>query len=150
MQIYNINNLPREALHRFGGGAVTQKLGGLAGSQDIYANIDILPPGAQSAKYHAHTLQEEFFLVLQGSGTLRTKEGKRPVKTGDFVAKPAGLENPHQFINTGDVPLYILDVGTNDLGDVAYYPDENVYLLRGEGTALSGAPNTAFTSEPDV
>lgn len=59
------------------------------------------------------------------------------IKKGDFVSKPAGKGIAHQFINTGDETLEILDVGTKAEGDIVYYPDENVYYLSDEELAFS-------------
>lgn len=150
MKVNNWNAMPPEAVDVYGKGAKTLELGVLAGSRQLYANVDVIPPGAYSAKYHAHSLQEEFFVVLAGSGTLRTAEGEQTVREGDFVAKPAGFENPHTFYNPGPGELRILDVGTTPQGDVAYYPDEDVYLLRGKGIVLQG--NSAlkdWSSDPN-
>lgn len=135
LDIHNVNDIPTEYTDSFDGG-VTKLLGGLAGSQKLYANIDIVPPGAQSTNFHAHTLQEEFFLILAGSGVLVTVDGKRSIAKGDFIAKPAGLGNAHRFDNTGNVPLEILDVGTVEKGDVSFYPETGRYLLRDERTPL--------------
>lgn len=135
LTIHNISDIPPPYTESFDGG-VTKLLGSLAGSQKLYANIDIVPPGAQSTEYHAHSRQEEFFLILAGSGALVTNEGCRPVQKGDFVAKPAGLANAHRFDNTGTEPLEILDVGTVEKGDVAFYPETGRYRLRDEGIDL--------------
>lgn len=40
---------------------MTQYLGALAGSEKLYINIDHLKLGAKSAKYHSHSIKEEFF-----------------------------------------------------------------------------------------
>lgn len=139
LEIHNLSDIPGEYTDSFGG-CVTKLLGALAGSIKLYANIDIIPPGAASTRYHAHTLQEEFFLILAGQGTLVTEQGERPVMKGDFLAKPAGLANPHRFDNTGAAPLEILDVGTVEAGDVSFYPESGEYRLRDEGIGLVTAP----------
>lgn len=150
LKVHNWNDLPPEAIDAYGKGAKTLELGALAGSRQLYANVDIIPPGAYSAKYHAHSLQEEFFVVLAGNGVLRTPLGEQPVREGDFVAKPAGHENPHTFYNPGPGELRILDVGTVPQGDVAYYPDEDVYLLRGRGIVLPGGTALqGWSSDPN-
>ena len=131
-------------------GMRTLEAGALAGSEQIYVNVDVVAPGAYSAKFHAHSRQEEFFLILSGGGRLRTEEGWRDVKAGDFFAKTCGFGNPHQFQNNGAEPLVILDVGSLQTGDVAYYPDEDVYLFRGGGPAVSGRPAANFTSDPNA
>lgn len=139
LEIHNVSHIPEEYTDSFGGG-LTKLLGERAGSQKLYVNIDVVPPGAASTRFHAHTLQEEFFLILSGSGVLVTSEGRRPVAKGDFLAKPAGLGNAHRFDNTGDIPLEILDVGTVEAGDVSFYPETGEYRLRDEGITLEKTP----------
>ncbi len=136
MELWNAARLPEAWTHVFPKAVVTRCLGGAAGTKGFYVNIDTLPPGTYSAKYHAHTVQEEFFLILQGWGTLRTAQGEQPVGPGDFFAKPCG--DAHTFYNSGTEPLVILDVGVNAPGDTAVYPDEDVYYLRAQGLALRG------------
>jgi uncharacterized cupin superfamily protein len=34
------------------------------GCEKIYENIDYVKPGAESVKYHSHSKQEEFFLII--------------------------------------------------------------------------------------
>lgn len=81
-------------------------------------------PGFKSVKYHSHSRQEEFFLILEGKAKLRINGRVVRVKTGDFLAKPAGKAIAHQFINDGGEVLRILDCGLEDPDDVATYPDE--------------------------
>lgn len=131
------------------GKMTTLFLGAAAGSEKLYANIDKVQPGAKSVKYHSHSLQEEFFLILAGEGTLRLNGEEYPVAKGSFVAKPAGKNIAHQFINTGTDVLEILDVGLKVQGDVAYYPDEDVYYIRGK-KAFKGSDALAdWDSEPN-
>ncbi len=134
MEIFHLQAVPRAFIASFGGGAETRRLGDAAGSEKLYVNMDVIPAGAYSAKYHSHSLQEEFFLVLRGEGILRMDGEEHLVRAGDFVAKPC-RGAAHQFYNPGPEPLEILDVGTRERGDVAYYPDEDIYLLRDEGRA---------------
>jgi uncharacterized cupin superfamily protein len=129
---------------------MTKKLGGLAGSERLYVNIDYVRPGDQSAKYHSHSLQEEFFLILKGSGTLRIQGETFPVRAGDFLAKPAGRGIAHQFINDGTEVLEILDCGTVEFEDVAEYPDEDILLVRKTRTAFHrSAALKGWSSDPN-
>jgi uncharacterized cupin superfamily protein len=114
----------------------TKYLSALAGSERIYVNIDYVKPGAKSAKYHSHSLTEEFFLILRGKGSVRIGGSTVPVKQGDFVAKPAGRAIAHQFINDGDEVLEILDCGTTEKNDVIEYPDEGVFVVKEKGLAF--------------
>ena len=76
-------------------------LGQAAGSRNLYVNIDSVPPGAYSTRFHSHSQQEEFFLVLEGCGTLHLNDDCIPVKAGDFFAKPAGEGIAHTFTIQG-------------------------------------------------
>ncbi len=131
-KVLNIDNLPNEFVDDpgFGSQTKTAYLGAAAGSQRIYANIDYVMPGAKSVKYHSHSKQEEFFLILRGSGVLRIKGQELPVRQGDFVAKPAGKDIAHQFLNTGSEIPQILDCGLDERDETIAYPDENVILLK--------------------
>ena len=125
--------------------------GDYLGSEKIYVNIDCVKPGAKSSKYHSHSLQEEFFIILSGSGMLRFNEEYFPVGPGDMISKTAGKMNTHQFINTGDDLLKILDVGTRERGDVAYYPDEDTVMFRDDRKAFRKECLTdKWSSDPNI
>ncbi len=53
-------------------GTVAKKLG---------AAVDWVPPGKATCPYHFHYAQEEMFVILEGSGTLRVA-GERIPKCG--------------------------------------------------------------------
>lgn len=130
-------------------GLETRYLGAAAGSERLYVNVDTVPPGAYSTKYHSHSQQEEFFLIFSGSGTLRMDGGEYAVSEGDFIAKPAGRSIAHQFYNSGGAPLIILDAGTVESEDVVTYPDEGVRLEKsGEERHVVGAGED-WSSEPN-
>lgn len=129
---------------------VTKELGRLAGSEKLYVNIDCIVPGAKSVKYHSHSKQEEFFLILRGTGKLRLQGRVLTVKAGDFFAKPGGRGLYHQFWNDGRGVLEILDCGTNERGDVCHYPDEGVRLIRDKRLAMRGARKLPdWSSDPN-
>lgn len=150
-EIFNTDSLPNEYVDdpKFESAMQTRYLSALAGSDKIYVNIDAVKPGAKSAKYHSHSTKEEFFLILSGSGSLRLGNKVRPVKKGDFLAKPAGKGIAHQFINDGDEILEILDCGLNDENDIVEYPDEGVFLIKGKAFSKTGALKE-WTSDPNM
>lgn len=131
----NERSLPETYIWRDAAGLETRDLGRSAGSQKLYVNLDSVPPGALSTKYHSHSQQEEFFYILSGTGTLRLNGETRMVQAGDFLCKPAGEGIAHTFCNTGATPLLILDVGTVEKEDTCYYPDEQMYLHKSNGIA---------------
>ena len=140
-KLSNLDAVPHEYVDdpEFETPMMTKRLGALAGSERLYVNIDYVKPGGKSVKYHAHSLQEEFFLILSGHGRVRFQGEDQLVKKGDFLAKPAGRGIAHQFINDGNEILEILDCGTNDRSDVVEYPDENVFLVKDKGLIFNGS-----------
>ena len=152
MEIKNIDQLSDEFIWQDSVGLITKSLGAAGGSQKVYVNIDYVPPRAYSTKYHSHSQQEEFFIILSGTGTLRLQDKERDVKQGDFFAKPAGQNIAHTFYNSSDNILVILDVGTNEKEDTCYYPDEDVYMQKSNEQRRvfrGGDSDLLWTSEPN-
>lgn len=103
-------------------------------------------------RFHSHSQQEEFFLVLEGCGTLHLNDDCIPVKAGDFFAKPAGEGIAHTFYNSGEKPLVLLDVGTVEKEDTCIYPRDNMLMHKSNGITrvfrLDSEEHT-WTSEPN-
>jgi uncharacterized cupin superfamily protein len=104
---------------RLARGTVATKLG---------MSIDIVAPGMRGCPYHFHYAQEEAFVILEGSGTLRVAGEMLALKAGDTVFIPPGPAYPHQIINTSDAPLKYLSISTKDSPEVVQYPDSGKYL----------------------
>lgn len=103
---------------RLATGTAARKLG---------CSYDELPPGKRICPYHLHHAQEEMFIVLEGSGTLRVAGEMLPLKAGDVVFIPPGPEYPHQILNSGDVPLKYLSISTMEVPEVCEYPDSDKF-----------------------
>ncbi|HMM20224.1 MAG TPA: cupin domain-containing protein [Selenomonadales bacterium] len=133
-------------------GLITKELGKSVDSQKIYVNLDAVPPNGYSTKYHSHSQQEEFFYILSGEGVLRLNGEDVCIHAGDFLSKPAGKGIAHTFFNSGKEALLILDIGTNEREDTCYYPDEDIYLHKSNGTAQVFTGSSLiedWTSEPN-
>lgn len=151
-KILNINNIPKEYMDDpdFETKMKTILVGDALGSEKIYVNIDFVKPGGKSVKYHSHSKQEEFFLIMSGNGTLRMNGEEIPVKIGDVISKPAGKDIAHQFINNSLEILQILDVGTREKDDIATYPDEDVLYVRNKKLVFNIKDNMEnWTSDPN-
>lgn len=107
---------------RLARGTAARKLG---------ASIDVLAPGKRGCPYHLHHAQEEMFVILEGTGTLRVAGEMLPLKRGDVIFIPAGPEYPHQILNTSDAPLKYLSVSTMETPEICEYPDSGKYLAEG-------------------
>lgn len=104
-----------------------------ADSEQIGASIYEIPPGKCAWLYHFHHANEELFCVLNGSGAIRTIDGEKPVRTGDFISAPAGEEGAHQFVNTGDEPLRYIAISTMIEPDIVEYPDsDKIFVMSGQ------------------
>src|SRR3979411_85820 len=68
---------------RLARGTAARKLG---------ASIDTVAPGMRSCPYHFHHAQEEMFIVIEGSGTLRVAGELIPLRAGDIAFIPPGPE----------------------------------------------------------
>ncbi len=81
-----------------------------------------------STSYHGRA--EEYYFVLEGSGTLILDGEPRSVRRGDFVRLPPGTA--HGFV-TGDEPLELLNVHTPGCR-----PDRDTYFLDATPDGFAG------------
>jgi uncharacterized cupin superfamily protein len=130
--IRNFDEVPREPYLRepLYQGECARLAKGTAASK-LGASVDVLPPGKRSCPYHLHHAQEEMFIVLEGSGTLRVAGEMVPIKRGDVMFIPPGPEYPHQIINTSNAPLKYLSISTMETPEICEYPDSGKYLAEG-------------------
>ena len=118
-------------------------LGRTAGAEESGLNHTTLAPGRIGAPPHCHTLEEEIFVVLEGSGALeltpspaRREVGaepeSHPVRAGTVVSRRAGTGIAHN-LRAGEEGLVYLAYGTREANDITYYPRSNKFWLRGVG-----------------
>jgi uncharacterized cupin superfamily protein len=100
------------------------------------AGYDELPAGKRSCPYHYHLAQEEMFVILEGTGTLRVAGEMLPVRQGDVVIIPPGPEYPHQFINTSGAVMKYLSISTQERPELCVYPDSGKVLGYAKGVRV--------------
>lgn len=111
----------------------------LLGAKKLGYRVIELPPGKRAWPRHHHYVNEELFIVLEGSGSFRLGEKTIAVTEGDVVAAPAGgAETAHQFINDSDAPLCYLAISTMEEPDVMGYPDSGTFAVFA-GSAPGGS-----------
>lgn len=130
--IRNVDDIPKQHrvrephydCHRayLAAGTAAKKLG---------ATYQIVAPGKRVCPYHLHHAQEEMFVILEGSGTLRVAGELVPIRSGDVIFIPAGPDYPHQILNTSAAPLKYLAIGTNEAPEICEYPDSGKFLAEG-------------------
>ena len=101
------------------------------GGHPFDLQIRRLPPGAAVCPFHSHLAQSEMFVVLSGTGTVRTSEARTEVKPGEVFFHPPGA--PHQLTNTSTTDLEVLIIADNPPMEGGYYPDSDKWYLRPPG-----------------
>ena len=109
-----------------------RNLGQAAGSVETGLQHVEVMPGKASAPAHCHSLEEEIFVVLEGSGTLLLDTDRTALRPGHVVTRPAGSGVSHSFV-AGEGGLTYLAYGTREKGDVCYYPRSGKIAFRGVG-----------------
>jgi uncharacterized cupin superfamily protein len=135
-----IRNHDTAELKPFVRGTLYESLGasfteGLA-ARDLGLSVDIVPPGKRACPYHLHHSEEEMFIVLEGSGTLRVAGEHLPITRGDIIVIPAGREYPHHILNDSAAPLKYLSISTRRKPEVCEYPDSGKVNAFADGRIL--------------
>ena len=123
------SNYPEKFAARLGE-RVKRPLGDPFGLTIFGVNLTILPPGAMSALRHAHTKQDEFIYVLEGTPTLITDSVETILKPGMCAGFKAGTGDAHHLVNRGQEDVLYLEVGDRTLGDEVHYPDDDIVAVK--------------------
>ncbi len=109
-------------------------LGRAAGSVTTGLQHVEVEAGKEATAQHCHSIEEEIFVVLAGSGTLILGFGsdaeESAVRRGHVISRPAGTGIAHVF-GAGEEGLTFLAYGTRDPGDLCYYPRSGKIAFRG-------------------
>ena len=83
------------------GDRVKRPLGDPFGLTIFGVNLTTLGPGAMSALRHAHTRQDEFVYIVEGTPTLVTDAGETLLKPGMCAGFKCGTGDAHHLVNKG-------------------------------------------------
>ncbi len=108
------------------------EIGLLIGAQRLGYQLFHVEPGDWAVPMHAHTQEEELYVILEGSGTIRVPRGEYPVRKGDFIAFPVGMDGAHQLKNDGSERMAVLALSNIAPGEGCAYLDSDK-LLFGRG-----------------
>lgn len=108
-------------------------LGDLLGLTSFGVNLTRLSPGAQSALLHAHSRQQEFFFVLEGTPTLVTSEGQQQLRPGMCGGFVGGSSLAHHLVNRSNADVVYLEVGDRTAGDLVDYPNDDLVAVMDGG-----------------
>lgn len=121
-----------------------------AGAERLGGGLYELYPGQASFSYHWHTANEEMLVVLQGTVTLRTPEGERPVGEGEIVAFPRGEGGAHQMINDTDEPVRFIVFSEMRGPDIFGEPDSGKLGVRSEAPGSGRGIRLSFRESDAV
>jgi uncharacterized cupin superfamily protein len=120
------------------------EVGRRIGATKLGYGVVVIKPGKRGWPYHSHFINEEMFFILEGEGTLRHAGEEYPLRAGDFIASPAGPEQPHQIINTSDADLKYLCVSTEEQPEICLYPDSDKFGVYKGDPRKTDDPGTFF------
>jgi len=126
------SNYPEPFASRMAG-REKRPLGDLFGLANFGVNLTKLAPNGSSSLRHAHTKQDEFIYILQGSPALHTDEGFTTLAPGMCAGFKAGSGNGHRLVNETSEEVVYLEVGDRTPGDEGTYPDDDLKALLIEG-----------------
>ena len=107
-------------------GREKRQLGDVFGLANFGVNLTRLAPDAVSALRHAHSKQDEFIYILEGSPVLITDAGETQLSPGMCAGFRAGAGNGHQLLNRTAEDVVYLEVGDRTAGDSVTYPDDDL------------------------
>lgn len=119
------SNYPRPHAERVGDRA-RRALGDVFGLTQFGVNLTRLGPGARSALRHAHSHEDEFVYILQGTPTLLTDAGETALRPGMCAGFRAGTGNAHALLNRSDADVVYIEIGSRRDEDAVDYPDDGM------------------------
>lgn len=126
------SNYPEPFASRMAG-REKRPLGDVFALTNFGVNLTRLAPGAISALRHAHSKQDEFIYILEGSPVLITDAGETQLSPGMCAGFKAGTGNGHQLLNRTTEDVVYLEVGDRTAGDSVTYPDDDIQAVLVSG-----------------
>jgi uncharacterized cupin superfamily protein len=111
------------------------KLGDLFGLSNFGVNLTTLEPGAETALFHTHAVQDEFVFVLEGNPSLAFGEEEFQLAPGDCMGFRAGTGVGHHLINRTEQVVTVIEVGDRTPGERVEYPRDDIAAELGPGGA---------------
>lgn len=115
-----------EPFARLVAGRTKRKLGDAFGLENFGVNLTRLDPGAASAIFHSHAVQDEFVYVLDGRPTVVFGDSEHELAPGDCIGFRAGTGIGHQVVNRSDAPATYLEIGDRTPGERVEYPRDDI------------------------
>jgi uncharacterized cupin superfamily protein len=119
-------------------------VGAAIGARLLGCSLTVVPPGKRAWPFHNHHVNEEMFVILSGTGSVRFGDQVHPIRAGDVIAAPpGGTATAHQIVNDSDGELRYLAISTMIPSEVLEYPDSGkVAIYVGSAPGQDPAPRT--------
>ncbi|HEV8019680.1 MAG TPA: cupin domain-containing protein [Candidatus Lustribacter sp.] len=108
------------------------EIGRLIGASKLGYRVARLAPGEAFCPYHSHIVEEEAYIVWDGTPTLRTPSGTFVLRRGDVVAFPVGSAGAHRLHNDGPETSTVLMFSntSREEAEACFYPDSRKVLVE--------------------
>ncbi|MDQ2817667.1 MAG: cupin domain-containing protein [Candidatus Eremiobacteraeota bacterium] len=120
------------------------EVGLMLGAQRLGIAAARLRPGESYCPLHWHTREEEFFIVWEGTPTIRTPAATRRLRRGDCIVFRAEPGAAHRLSNESDAPCTLLLIAGIDTGDVCFYPDSDKHVVEANGVLVRNSPQLDY------
>jgi len=106
----NLDGAERSLTMKDEAGSVDRFFMPLLGPGRAFFRVEVIEKEENAARFHSHSDVDEYYLILDGKGTLRYNEKEVEVKKGDLIGKPTGPDATSQLIADRGEKLRILDM----------------------------------------
>ncbi len=125
-------------------GDETAEVGRLIGAEKLGYSVARLQRGDHYCPLHWHTAEEELFVVLAGTPSLRTPRGTFALRAGDIIAFPTNAGGAHRLFNDADAEAVVLLVANTNPADTCFYPDSQKHVVEATGTLVRDHPQLDY------
>jgi len=125
----NLDELPIETRGEGKYAVAHAEIGFLIGAKTLGYRVAVVPPGKVFCPLHWHSIEEELFIVWEGTPSVRTLHATHRLRRGDLIAFPTRPEGAHQLLNESDAPATLILLSNTDSLDDCFYPDSRKVLV---------------------
>ena len=118
--------------------------GRLLGAEKLSYAVGELQPGDHYCPVHWHTAEEELFVVLRGTPSVRTPRGTTVMQPGDMMAFRTNERDAHRLFNDGTETAVVLLVANANEHDVCFYPESRKLLVEKTDTLVRAEPQLDY------
>jgi len=102
--------------------AETAAVANRIGAQKLGYRMVRVPPSKSAWPCHSHLVNEEMFLIIEGSGVFIQGGHEYQIRKGDVICAETGKDKYHEIINTGQDVLVYMAASTMLEPEVCFYP----------------------------